>query len=62
MQQKPQIGDSSNSQKAGAFLLAEAVEIANYYWQSRNIDDYFYKRWEKAEINLDNLLDHSYPS
>lgn len=41
--------------------LAEAIEIANYYWPVKDIDNYFYRRWEAAEENLEkklqNLLD-----
>jgi len=39
------------------FALAEAVEIANYYWPTRNIDHYFYKKWLRAEMNLENKLE-----
>ena len=41
--------------------LAEAIEIANYYWPVKNIDRYFYQKWLAAEENLEtklnNLLD-----
>lgn len=39
--------------------LAEAIEIANWYWPYRNIDDYFYQQWLKAEYRLNELVNRS---
>lgn len=39
--------------------LAEAVEIANWYWPYRDIDDYFYRKWLVAEHQLNELVNRS---